>query len=121
MADKNDKASDSAKSEDKLAVPTEVPKSEERTLSTTTPAESKATGTVMMGAADAWVTIAKAYNTKEGWMKSTKAMSVGKAGCLVQVTTRETLPNGNVHIAESLTFAPNVNVYVIADGLGRLE
>lgn len=93
----------------------------ERTLSVTTPEASKATGTESVGVADKWITVGKAWNDKEGWMKSTKALSLGKSGCLVQVTTRETDKNGNVRIAEALTFAPLVNVLKRDDGTGYFE
>jgi hypothetical protein len=90
--------------------PIEVPRAEERSLAVTTPEETKETGTVLKGAADKWLCIAKAYNEKEGWMKSTKAMQVGASGCLIQVTTQQRNPDGTWAVAEAVCFAPNVSL-----------
>lgn len=91
-------------------VPVEQPVMEERTLTSTTPEETKATGTVLTGAADRWLCIAKAVNEKEGWMKSTKAMQVGSVGCLVQVTTQQRNKDGSWETTEAVCFAPGVSL-----------
>jgi len=43
--------------------------------------------------------ISKASSKEEGWMKSTKAMQIDGAGCVVQVTTQQ-----NENIAEAVCF-----------------
>ena len=53
--------------------------------------------------------LSKASSESEGWMKSTKAYSIGK-GCLVQVTTQQRNPNGSYSVAEALSYVPNVYV-----------
>lgn len=62
------------------------------------------------GDGDAWQLICKASSESEGWMKSTKAMQVGEAGCLVQVTTQQRNPDGSYALAEAITFVPCVHV-----------
>ncbi len=63
-------------------------------------------GTKIHGDPGAWKCICKASNEKEGWMKSTKAMDIIGAGCLVQVTTQQ-----GDNIAEAVTFVPDVFVH----------
>jgi hypothetical protein len=60
--------------------------------------------------ADLWRLISKAYSEEEGWMKSTKAMEIPGAGCLVQVTTHQKNYGGTHSIAEALTFVPGVQI-----------
>lgn len=43
----------------------------------------------LWGNPDTWKLICKASSSKEGWMKSTKAMEILGVGCLVQVTTQQ--------------------------------
>ena len=62
------------------------------------------------GTPDLWKLLCKAYSEEEGWMKSTKAMMVPGAGCLVQVTTQQTNPDGSYVIAEAITFFPRVSI-----------
>ena len=57
------------------------------------------------GDADMFKLLCKASSQFEGWMKSTKAMEIPGAGCLVQVTTQQ-----GDQIAEALTFVPNVKI-----------
>jgi len=68
----------------------------------------------VFGDGDAWKLICKASSVSQGWMKSTKAMDIHGAGCLVQVTTQQTNPDGSYAIAEALTFVPGA---YITDGL----
>lgn len=117
MAEK--KSSVKADDDTKQEVPVETPKVEEKTLTSTTPEETKETGTVLEGAADKWLCIAKAYNEKEGWMKTTKAMQVGAAGCLIQVTTQQKNKDGTWAVAEAVCFAERVNL-VVEGGVARL-
>lgn len=52
------------------------------------------------GNPDLWRLISKAWNEKEGWMKSTKAMEVN-GGVVLQVTTQQ-----GCHVAEALVYVP---------------
>ena len=56
------------------------------------------------GDPDLWCLICKAWNKKEGWMKSTKAMNAGN-GVLIQVST-ETLTG----VAEAITYVEGLEV-----------
>lgn len=62
----------------------------------------------VFGDGDTFKLICKASSEAEGWMKSTKAMQIDGAGCVVQVTTQQ----GN-NIAEALTFVPGVKIVEI--------
>ncbi len=66
----------------------------------------------VVGNGDMFQLLCKASSQEEGWMKSTKAMSL-KNGCLVQVTTQQRNPDGSYSVAEALTFVPGV--YVVED------
>ena len=63
------------------------------------------------GNGDLWVLLSKASSQREGWMKSTKAMSIDGAGCLVQVTTQQ-----GGKIAEAVTWVPGVKIGTDAEG-----
>ena len=54
--------------------------------------------------------LSKASSEEEGWMKSTKAMEIPGAGCVVQVTTQQRNPGGGYVVAEALTFVPGVGI-----------
>ena len=54
----------------------------------------------VVGDPGAWKVICKASSKSEGWMKSTKAMTMAM-GVLVQVTTQQ-----GGRVAEALTFVP---------------
>lgn len=69
----------------------------------------------VFGNGDLFQLISKASSKSQGWMKSTKAMDTG-TGCVVQVTTELTNPDGSKAVAEALTFVP----YVTADMLKEL-
>lgn len=61
----------------------------------------------VVGNPDQWALICKTSSEAEGWMKSTKAMQIDGAGCLVQVTTEKrglATPNPG----EALSFVPGV-------------
>ncbi len=62
------------------------------------------------GNGDSFRLICKASSQKEGWMKSTKALEIKDAGCLVQVSTQQRNPDGSYALAEALTFVPNVTI-----------
>ena len=61
----------------------------------------------VFGDGDLFKLISKASSKSQGWMKSTKAMQAGD-GCVVQVTTEITNPDGTKSVAEALTYVPNV-------------
>ncbi len=68
-----------------------------------------------------WVTLCKASSNQQGWMKSTKAMEIPFAGCLVQVSTQqESLrgPDGRpgYALAEAICFVPGVHIAPHKDG-----
>ena len=57
------------------------------------------------GNGDNFKLICKASSKEEGWLKSTKAMQIGKIGCIVQVTTQQ-----GDQVAEALTFVPGAKI-----------
>ena len=59
----------------------------------------------IVGNANLFYLLSKAFSEPEGWMKSTKAMEIPGIGCVVQVTTQQ----GN-YVAEALTFVPGVKI-----------
>lgn len=104
---------DKKSSEAKVAdVAVDEPTSEEKDLSRTDMTEVEESGIKTYGDPGAWVCICKAWNEKEGWMKSTKAMQVGSAGCLIQVTTQQKNRDGSYTLAEAVCFAERVNLTV---------
>jgi hypothetical protein len=98
---------DEMKGKDKVVETTEV---KEKDLSRTDMTEAEKSGIQTHGDPGAWKTICKAWNDAEGWMKSTKAMQVGAAGCLIQVTTQQKNADGTYAVAEAVCFAERVNV-----------
>lgn len=65
------------------------------------------------GDGDTFKLISKASSQNEGWMKSTKAMEIENAGCVVQVSTQQ-----GQNVAEALTFVPDVYIQEILDDSG---
>lgn len=63
----------------------------------------------VVGNSDMFQLLCKASSQAEGWMKSTKAMSLPN-GCLVQVTTQQRNPDGSYAVAEALSFVPDVTI-----------
>lgn len=61
----------------------------------------------VVGNGDMFRLLCKASSQNEGWMKSSKAMQV-PGGCVVQVTTQQSNPDGSYALAEALTFVPGV-------------
>ena len=61
------------------------------------------------GNGDAFQLLCKASSEREGWMKSTKAMSTPN-GAIVQVSTQQRNPDGSYAVAEALVFVPGVTV-----------
>ncbi|MBL4861294.1 MAG: hypothetical protein JKX96_10765 [Acinetobacter sp.] len=78
------------------------------------------------GEGDTFRLICKASSKSEGWMKSTKAMEIAGAGCVIQVTTQQ-----GDNVAEALTFVPMVyiegldghdrKVSSVYDGIGGIK
>ena len=73
---------------------------------------------VKFGNGDMFQLLCKASSKREGWMKSTKAMTV-PGGAVVQVTTQQRNPDGSYAVAEALTFVPGVKVADDPDYNGR--
>jgi len=105
---------------DGIDVPVEEPQVEEKDLSRTNMDGAEESGMKTHGDPGAWKCICKAWNEKEGWMKSTKAMQVGSAGCLIQVTTQQRNPDGSYSLAEAVCFAERVNLTEEA-GIAKLS
>ena len=63
----------------------------------------------VVGNGDAFKLLFKASSKEQGWMKSTKAMSL-PGGCMVQVTTQQRNPDGSYVVAEALAYAPQVMI-----------
>lgn len=82
-----------------------------RTLTNTNPKQAKASGVESIGSMATWKVVQKAWNKREGWMKSTKALEIPGAGCLVQVTTQQ-----KDKLAEALCFVPDVKLEPNPDG-----
>ena len=66
---------------------------------------------VFWGNGDLFKLIGKASSQKEGWMKSTKAMEIEGAGCVLQVTTQQ-----GENVAEAVTFIPMVRIEETKEG-----
>ena len=64
---------------------------------------------VIYGDPDTWMLLCKASSKAQGWMKSTKYMNLPQ-GCVIQVTTQQTNPDGSYALAEALTFIPDCNL-----------
>ena len=69
----------------------------------------------IFGNGDLFKLISKASSKSEGWMKSTKAMEIPKAGCVVQVTTQQ-----GENVAEALCFVPGVRINEDENGIRSL-
>ena len=65
---------------------------------------------VVFGNGDMFQLLCKASSENEGWMKSTKAMEIPEAGCVVQVTTQQRNLDGSYAVAEAVTFVPGVQI-----------
>jgi len=76
-----------------------------RTVSNTTPKQAAQSGVEFLGDPNKWVVLHKAWNTREGWMRSTKALEIPGVGCMVQVSMLD-----EDRIAESLCFVPDVGI-----------
>ena len=92
-----------------------------KTLTNTTGSQAadNVSDLVTWGDSDTFKLICKASSESEGWMKSTKAVSV-QSGCLVQVTTQQRCIDGSYAVAEALTFIPNAHVEEYRDPDGTV-
>jgi len=72
--------------------------------------KEKVSDVQVIGDPDCWLLVAKASSASQNWMKSTKAMDIGK-GVVVQVTTQI-----GDEIAEALTFVPNATIVQVRRG-----
>lgn len=82
-------------------------KNKKKTVNNTTASQAKnnVKDIVFWGDGDTFKLISKASSKAEGWLKSTKAMEIDGAGCVVQVTTQQ-----GDNVAEAVTFVPNVKI-----------
>ncbi len=89
-----------------------------KTLDVTSAADTQAkvSDVKLVGNVDHWQLLFKASSKEQGWMKSTKAMEVAGAGCLVLVTTQQ-----GEHVAEAVTFVPGVRVVEDTNGGRKLQ
>lgn len=78
--------------------------------STVKPATAQVEDLEIVGNVDMFRLLCKASSQAEGWMKSTKAMQIGKRGCIVQVTTQQRGDNGEWGVAEALTWVPGAQI-----------
>jgi len=67
------------------------------------------------GDGDMFKLLCKASSESEDWMKSTKAMEIGSAGCVVQVTTQQ-----GSQVAEAVCFVPGVHIQTTEDSEGKV-
>lgn len=67
------------------------------------------------GDPDTWKLICKASSDEEGWMKSTKAMSIDGVGVVIQVTTQQ-----DEQVAEALSFVPFATIVDVYGDNGQL-
>ena len=67
------------------------------------------------GNGDLFQLLGKASSESEGWMKSTKAMEIEGAGCVVQTTTQQRNPDGSYALTDAITFIPYVKIQEIHD------
>jgi hypothetical protein len=89
----------------------------DKTLANTTASQAKnnVKDIQFWGNGDMWKLICKAWSEEEGWMKSTKAMEIPNAGCLVQVSTQQ-----DEEVAEAITFVPWVKIEEVKNEAGEV-
>lgn len=73
----------------------------------------------IVGNGNLFEVLCKASSENEGWMKSTKAMTVPN-GVVVQVSTQQRNPDGSYAVAEALTFVPCVCVHPDVNGGNKI-
>ena len=77
--------------------------------------KEKVADVVVVGDPDLWRLVCKASSKSQGWMKSTKAMDIGR-GVLVQVTTQQ-----GDHIAEAICFVADGELIRNDDGTHDID
>ena len=87
----------------------------EKTLTITDSDDLVSNDIEVTGDPNSWKLICKVANTKEKWMKSTKALVVG-SNVILQVSTQQINPDGSNSLAEALVFVPNSSICEDADG-----
>ena len=65
---------------------------------------------VVFGDGDSAQLLFKASSQKQGWMKSTKALEVPGAGCVVFTSTQQRNPDGSYVVAEAACFVPGARI-----------
>jgi hypothetical protein len=90
----------------------------ERPMNNVNTADAQAKeGVTVVGNPDRWCLLSKA--SADGWMKSTKAMSV-EGGALVQVSTLQRNPDGGYTAAEGIAYVPDVKIVDDVNGGHKL-
>ena len=72
--------------------------------------KAKVSDVAVVGDPGAWKLLGKASSKSQGWMKSTKVMTV-PGGVVLQVSTQQ-----GANVAEAVTFIPGVTVTTGDDG-----
>jgi hypothetical protein len=92
------------------------PERPKRTMDNVRPVnERKPDGTQTFGPAGLWKTLFKAWNDREGWFKTTKAMELPGYGVLIQTTNNE-----NGQICDDSEKVPGLKLEPNGDGSYRL-
>ena len=82
------------------------------------PAKKNVSDLVIWGNGDSFKLLYKASSEREGWMKSTKALEIPHAGCVVQVTTQQRNEDGTYALAEAAVFVKGAKITEIKDAYG---
>ena len=112
----NETSTQKSKVQDSLPTP-EVDKVTPKTFSNASVADVKAKvpDVKIVGNGNLFEVLCKASSESEGWMKSTKAMTVPN-GVVIQVSTQQRNPDGSYAVAEALTFVPCACVHPDVNG-----
>lgn len=78
-------------------------------------AQHKVSDIKVVGNGDMFQLLCKASSKEQGWMKSTKAMYIEGAGCIVQSSTQQ-----DTNVAETLVFVPGVKIVEDINGRRKL-
>lgn len=94
---------------------------EEKTLNNidTTTTKENTSDIEVFGNPDLWKLISKASSQSQGWMKSTKAMQIGRQ-VVIQVTTQQRNTDGTYAVAEALIKVDNAVIMEIKDEEGSV-
>lgn len=100
----------------------EIPEQAPKTMGNTTTEQAKQNtpDLKVFGDPDGWKLIAKVSSESEGYMKSTKAMQIDGAGCLVQVSEQQRNPDGTYSLATALTYAELTKIIETKDSEGNV-